>query len=106
VWVVTGCVCMDDDSMPIDPEYRIGDHEVAVPTHCYKVVLCEDDQGEFTMYAFMMPNHAEPVPRPSTDYQLTVDRLEEITGYDYFPELEDEVEEELEGGTSEGWGDE
>lgn len=45
------------------------------------------------------------IPGTSEDYQVTVDRLEEITGYDYFPELEDEVEEELEGDVSEGWGE-
>ena len=102
-WVVTGVVCLDDDSTLVSPQYRIGNHQIAVPTHCYKVILCENDQGDFTMYGFMLPNQTDPILKRSPDYQLTVDRLEEITGYDFFSELDDVLEDSLEAVISPGW---
>jgi hypothetical protein len=66
----------------------------------------------------VFPDKALPYSQPTT-FAVTVflilayyaghivhaiaDQLEEITGYDYFTELEDEVEEEMERVVDEGW---
>ena len=74
VWIFTGNVFMDDDSVLVDPLTTIGTNEVGVPTHCFKALLAVDDKGVFAAYAFLMPNMAQSLPGTSIDYALSVDR--------------------------------
>lgn len=98
-WLVTGNVFLNSDSQFICPREFIGpgnERNVAVPTHCFKVILSTDENGNFSMYAFIFPNQRDNIRGTPADYLITVDRLEEITGYDFFPGLNDNIEINLE----------
>lgn len=79
-WVVTGNVCMNEDSQSVACDSFIGENRVAVPTHCFKAILLRDEDGDFEMYAFLMPNVQENITGELVDYLIRVDKLEEITG--------------------------
>ena len=68
---------------------KIGYHEVQVPDAFFKAVLVRDGEG-FKSIAFLMEN--TPDPR----HLITVNALEDLTGIDYFPSLDDCLEEEVE----------
>lgn len=73
----------------------IGEGEVGVPTHTFKVVLALGPAGAKKMYAFVMPN-ADKVIKPVAAYATTVRKVERSTGFDFFSELEDGEERRLE----------
>ena len=87
VWVVTGpYVFMNKNG-------RIGPHEIVVPDAFFKAVLTRDVDAWHGI-AFLMYNDSQP-RRPSESY-LTIDELERRTGIDFFPALDDAVEETVE----------
>lgn len=102
-WIITGNICMDADSNRTQPTEYIGTDSVAVPTYCFKAVLLMDEHRGYYMYAFLLPNQRETIPGTPGDYLITVDRLEEITGYDFFPELTDDIEDNLESTVPSTW---
>lgn len=87
VFVVTGPV-IEKDSYE-----TIGVNRVAVPEFFYKAILTFK-KGTFKMLAFIVPNEAssEDIGR----FQTTVDEIEARTGIDFFWQLPDEIEDELE----------
>jgi len=95
-WIFTGNVFLNPDSHFVKPAVFIGPDSVVVPTHCFKVLLFKDRNGGYKMQAFLMPNQKESIPGSPVDYQISVDRLEEISGYDFFPILADSLENRLE----------
>ena len=72
--------------------------KISVPKYVWKVILVENlKTGEVKAIAVIMPN-SEKVKRTDwTDYLATVDKVEDITGYDFFAYLSDDVEEVIEG---------
>lgn len=63
----------------------IGAHEVYIPDYCYKIVL--DYKGpEIKALAFYIPNKNETL-HPLENYLITIDRLEQLTGLDFFADL-------------------
>ena len=70
---------------------EIGINGVDVPKHFYKVVY-DPDNGK--MIAFVLPN--EKGQKSLKEYVVSVDRVERLTGIDFFPQLIDEIEENLE----------
>lgn len=70
----------------------IGRNKVAVPDAFFKVVLCND--GTPKAIGFIYKN--VDGNRPMGDYVNTVDEVERITGFDFFPSLPDEVEKKVE----------
>ncbi|MCD8296871.1 MAG: DNA/RNA non-specific endonuclease [Prevotella sp.] len=70
----------------------IGDNKVTVPEAFFKVVLCI--QGPPKAIGFIYKN--ERGDRPQGDYVNSVDEVERITGFDFFPLLPDDVEERIE----------
>ncbi len=96
-WIFTGNIFMNPDSQLVDPAEFIGPGSVAVPTHCFKAILTMSDDSSFSAFAFLMPNQSGSLPGTTADYMMSVDRLEEITGYDFFPKLRDSIEDEVEG---------
>lgn len=98
-WIVTGNMFMNADSMFMCPRDWIGQAEqkrVAIPTHLFKAILAEDEEGEFKTYGFIVPHQREPNPDPTNEYRVSIDRLEQITGYDFFLLLPDDIEEDIE----------
>lgn len=71
---------------------KIGKNKVVVPDAFFKVVLCM--KGTPKAIGFIYKN-AEG-DRPKGDYMNTVDEVERITGFDFFPTLPDDVEKKVE----------
>lgn len=74
----------------------IGVNKVAVPEAFYKVVLCL--QGCPKAIGFVVKNNAGT--KKKDQYVNTVDEVERITGYDFFPALPDDIENEVESHAS------
>ncbi|RVT73108.1 DNA/RNA non-specific endonuclease [Flavobacterium sufflavum] len=71
----------------------IGKEDVLVPKYFYKVLL-SNSNGNYKMIAFLVPN--EKSSKAIFEYVVSVDKLESITGIDFFPRLEDRLENSLE----------
>lgn len=88
VWVVTG---------PIVGEGRygtIGDRDVVVPDSFYKALLVRRKDGSYSAIAFIMDNDEERYYL--RDCSLSVNELETLTGFDFFPALDDKIEDKVE----------
>lgn len=87
VWVVTGPVIGKN-------KYgTIGERNVVVPDAFFKAVLAPVGTG-YSAIGFVMGNDSRRYYL--RDCSLSIDRLEDLTGIDFFPQLEDTVEEEVE----------
>ena len=75
----------------------IGYERVAVPNQFYKVLL-DNNNGNIKMIAFLMPH--ENSNKPLYDFVVSVDSIETLTGIDFFPQLEDSLENKLESSSS------
>lgn len=84
VYVITGGVLKDG-------LLTIGPNEVSIPEMFYKIVL---DPGEEKAIAFLMPNI--DIEDTFKNYAVTIDEVEEATGIDFFPALDDNLEEKIE----------
>lgn len=71
----------------------IGKEKVSVPNYFYKILL-DDSRGEYKMIGFLVP--AVSSKKPLYDFVVSVDKIEQITGIDFFPKLNDKVENQLE----------
>jgi endonuclease G len=86
--VVTGPVLNDKL-----PKIQQGSLRVSIPEFFYKVIL--DAYGnEKKGIAFIMPNKKPPFRM--ADYAVSIDSVEALTGLDFFPKLEDSLENALE----------
>lgn len=73
---------------------KIGDNKVSVPDMYYKVIL-DVAEPEKKAIAFLMPN--EVSYKPISAYAVPIDRVEELTGIDFFHQfLTEDFEAELE----------
>ncbi|MDY0014843.1 MAG: DNA/RNA non-specific endonuclease [Bacteroidales bacterium] len=86
IYIVTGPILTDN--LP-----TIGQNNVSVPSSYYKVIL-DYTLPEIKAIAFVIPNNASKLPLQS--YVVTIDKLEKITGIDFFPLLPDEQERIIE----------
>lgn len=69
---------------------------ISIPEKFYKIIFWPDKK---LMLAFLIPNQSQSGLKPS-DFQVTVDEIEQVTGLDFFSYLSDSLEEELEGSIS------
>ncbi|PWK19220.1 DNA/RNA non-specific endonuclease [Xanthomarina spongicola] len=90
VFVVSGGVLNDNME-------TIGEEQVAVPNQFYKILI-DNNTGETKMIAFLIPHENSILPLYK--FVVSVDSIEELTGIDFFPELEDSLENELEASSS------
>jgi endonuclease G len=94
VYVVTGGILNDE----VD---TIGSENVTVPGSFYKIIY-DRSGGKVRMLAFLM--ESQESKEPLYKFVTSVDKIESLTGIDFFPELEDDQERKLEAGTSyKGW---
>lgn len=75
---------------------KIGPNEVIVPGYYYKIIYDSKDKNK--MIAFLMPN--KKCTGDLKSYIVSVDKIEELTGIDFFPQLEDSLENRLESSNS------
>jgi len=85
IYVVTGPVFNDNKG-------TIGSDNVLVPGYFFKIIYEETDQPK--IIAFVFPNRKSD--RPLTDFAVTLDEAEKLTGFDFFSQLPDELETKLE----------
>jgi endonuclease G, mitochondrial len=103
IWVVTGPLYLDAAGNRAAPVDFIGPDRVAVPTHFFKVILCQHASGAHEMFAFLMPNRLEPLAGTPADYLVSVDRIEALSGLNFFQELPDPEEDRLEAQVATNW---
>ncbi len=86
-YLVTGAV--------FNPECKeqIGPNRMCVPVAFFKIAYFEKQKQ---MFAFMFDNTIESYVGDITDFQVTVDFIESITGEDFFDLLDDSIEAKLE----------
>jgi endonuclease G len=85
LYVVTGPVFSENKG-------TIGQDRVLVPGYFFKVLFDESSMPE--IIAFVLPNQKSD--RPLADFAVSVDELEKLTGFDFFSQLPDEVENKIE----------
>ena len=91
VWVVTGPVL----EKPSYEYKQIGStNSIAVPQFYYKALLAKKKDSSYVSAAFLLPNEASS--EPLSFFKISIDELEERTGLDFFPALEDSLEDEIE----------
>lgn len=90
VFVITGGVLKNGLN-------SIGDENVSVPEQFYKVLL-DNTKGEIKILAFLLPH--EDSKFPLYKFVVSVDTIESLTGIDFFPQLEDNIEDKLEKSSS------
>ncbi len=95
VYVVTGGVLKGDMK-------TIGDENVSVPNEFYKIVVDVTD-GNYKAISFIIPNR--PSSQTFYEYVVSIDEIEAKTGIDFFPNLPDSIENNLEQMVDlEAWG--
>lgn len=70
---------------------KIGGNRVSVPDYFYKIIF---DTHDCKMIGFVMPN--KKITHELESYIKTIDEIENLTGIDFFYDLEDHIENELE----------
>lgn len=53
----------------------IGTNNVAVPTHFFKVIVCEADSGDFALESYVMPNQVIDDNIPLSSFQVSFQKL-------------------------------
>ena len=59
---------------------------MAVPTHFFKVVLCEKN-GEYMLYSYVLPNATCNNETPLSFYLVPLDSIERAAGFLLFDKL-------------------
>jgi len=86
IYVVTGPV-LENNLL------TIGANEVAVPNYYYKVIL-DFTKPELKGIGFLMPNQSSTLAL--SNYAVTIDSVETVTGINFFPALPNEEERSIE----------
>lgn len=90
LYVITGGI--------LDPGLKtIGTEKVAVPNYFYKIIL-DYHQPEIKAIAFLIPHKNSN--KALYQFVTSIDQIEVLTGIDFFPELPDDLENELEKSSS------
>jgi endonuclease G len=61
-------------------------------------VLIDNNSGKTKMIGFLIPHQNSN--KPLYEFVVSVDSIEKLTGIDFFPELEDTIENKLEASRS------
>ncbi|XP_048776224.2 endonuclease G, mitochondrial-like [Ostrea edulis] len=62
----------------------IGKNHVSVPTHFFKVIVMENDKGEFEMNSFNIPNQKFPENTPLKNFLAPIEAIERAAGFILF----------------------
>lgn len=107
-WVISGIAYATPDEKPlIAGEGNVvltvigKNHPMPVPTHCFKIIITKNEQGELACVAFLFKNAAHKVSVIKNfdwgPYVRKVDLIEEVTGLDFFPNLSGATQNRIEG---------
>ena len=75
----------------------IGVEDVGVPNYFYKILM-DYNNGSSKIIAFLMEHENSSLPL--YNFVVSVDTVERLTGIDFFPQLNDDIEETLESSSS------
>lgn len=90
VWVYAGTILGKGEMKKVGP-----DKDITVPPMFYKIVIRNDDQGKPKVLAFLLPHH-RVAHGDIQDFLVSVDIIEALTGLDFFSDMDDDTEAELE----------
>lgn len=62
----------------------IGPNHVAVPTHFFKVILAENDKGQFELESYVTPNKEIDDKIPLEAFRVPIDTIERAAGLLFF----------------------
>jgi endonuclease G len=89
VWLCTGPLYLPrreaDNKLYVKYEV-IGPSNVAVPTHFFKVILCEK-QGVYSLYSYVLPNQPCDESTPLSSYLVPIDSIERAAGFLLFDKV-------------------
>lgn len=88
IYIACGPIYLNNDN-----QRKIGHNKVVVPDAFFKVILCLE--GKPKAIGFVCRNHSQK-GRKKTEFVNTVDDVERITGYDFFSQLPDSLENAIE----------
>ena len=86
IYIVAGPIFENDERR------YFGINKIPIPNAFFKVILCTS--GNPKALGFVFPNNG--IQHNLQDYVLSVDEVEDVTGIDFFSELPDEIENEVE----------
>jgi endonuclease G len=89
VYVVTGPVFKRNKL------FRTGKHRIKVPGYYYKVVILKKE-NDYKFGFGLLVRHKRSSKKEFEDFLVPIDQIEELTGIDFFHELEDNIEIPLE----------
>ncbi|NOQ35921.1 MAG: DNA/RNA non-specific endonuclease [Methylococcaceae bacterium] len=89
IWVTTGTVFTGDK------KYLKNGSNVEIPDAFYKVYAMKPKKGEVKLLAFLMPQKVKG-NESLAKFVVSIDKIEELTGLDFFHELDDKIEDKLE----------
>jgi endonuclease G len=98
-WVYTG---------PIYGENKVPfaqGRKVPKPIAFYKIVVSPGDANNVDVLAFRMPHKPIPSDADLSDYLVSIDDIEELTGLDFLHELPGDIEDMVEEAVWEMWPD-
>ena len=67
-----------------------------IPRYFFMAILCEYDNGQYKALGFWIEHKNSDQSRDLSQYVVNIDRLEELTGIDFFCNLPDEIEDKVE----------
>lgn len=93
VWIVSGPLFLSESSRGTGKKYVhyevIGNSEVAVPTHLFKIVVAEKEgSGNPLVGVFVVPNTAIPSDRQLQEFKVDLEFVESHSGLQLLPLLE------------------
>lgn len=74
----------------------IGENQVAVPTHTFKIVIVSPSQDAWQAYGFVIPNETGQSASNWASHMRSVDWIEMRTGMNFFPALAGADENQIE----------
>ncbi|CAK6435752.1 unnamed protein product [Pipistrellus nathusii] len=94
VWIVSGPLTLPQtgsDGKKIVSYQVIGEDNVAVPSHLYKVILARrspESTEPLALGAFVVPNEAIGFQPQLSEFQVSLQDLEKLSGLVFFPHLD------------------
>ena len=86
IWVIVGCISNEPR--------KLADTDIDIPTRFYQVVVAQNG-NEIRAMAMLVEQNV-PWKAWPTRYLVSIDELEELTGFDFLADLEDGTEDALE----------
>lgn len=90
VYVCTGPLYLprqEDDGKKYVKYQVLGDNNVAVPTHFYKIIVGETRDDHLEMEAYVMPNQVISDDTPLTVFQVPIESVERAAGLLFFDKI-------------------